>query len=333
MSAAFDATGRGLVCGLVLKSGTTRALPRGVWVWRTGDGGRTFAPPVPVSGWGPGNDAPWLAIEPRRPGTAHVVWAQGPHNINNDNAIAYARSTDAGQTFTAPRIIAGSPSGAGNPRVACGRSGSLYVLYAVGGPAPQAPMTATVACSRDGGQTFGLPVALGHGTGTVVFPNQNRENYADSLPAIASDPHTGLVCAVFTVHQAGASHADVMLTATRDGGRTWSPPAAVTPHDQLIYFQPQVAIDNSGRIGVMAYTMSPGGLIGVVLMLAKPYSLRFGPPIALTMPFNPHKGQGPEWRVGNYQALAATRGAFHPLWTDTRTGTLELFTAVVSAST
>lgn len=124
-----------------------------------------------------------------------------------------------------------------------------------------------------------------------------------------------------------------MFTASRDGGRTWSAPTAVTPRDQLIYFQPQVAIDNAGRIGVMAYTMSPGGLIGVVLMLAKPHSLRFGPPITVTTPFNPHKGQGPEWRVGNYQALATRRGAFHPLWTDTRTGTVELFTAAVPAST
>jgi BNR repeat-like domain len=347
MSAAFDATGRCLVCGLVLQTGTTRALPRGVWVWRTDDGGRTFTPPVAVSGWGPGNDRPWLAIEPQQPGTAHVVWAQGPRNIGSDNAIGYARSTDGGQTFTAPRTIARAPSGLGDPMVACGPSGSVYVIYGVGngvgsaGPMQtartpsQTPMTATVVCSYDGGQTFGPPITLGHGTINILFPGQNPNNYVDSMPAIAADPRTGLICAVFSVHKAGASHADVMLTASRDGGRTWSAATAVTPQDQLIYFQPQVAIDNAGRIGVMAYTMSPGGLISVVLMLAKPCSLRFGPPVTVTnAPFNPAKGGlGSEWRLGNYQALATTPGAFHPLWTEAHTEKMELFTAAVPAST
>jgi hypothetical protein len=79
----------------------------------------------------------------------------------------------------------------------------------------------------------------------------------------------------------------------------------------------------------MAFAMAHG-LISVVLMLSKPGSLRFGPPITITsQAFNPAKGQGPNWRIGNYQALATTPGAFHPLWNDIRTGKLELFTAAV----
>lgn len=343
MSAAFDPTGRGLVCGLVVKSGSGKALPRGVWVWRTDDGGRTFTPPVAVSGYGPATDRPWLAIERHRPGTVHVVWAQGPSTLASDNTVEYARSTDGGQTFTAPRSIASAPRGLGDPMVACGPSGGVYVIYGVGngvggadpmrrtGTPPQTPMTATVVCSHDGGQTFGPPITLGHGTINISFPGQN--NYSDSMPAIAADPHTGLVCAVFSVHKAGASHARILLTASRDGGRTWSPATAVTPHDQLIYFQPQMAIDNADRIGVMAYAMSHNGLISVVLMLSQPGSLRLGPPITITShPFNPASGQGPNWRLGNYQALATTPGAFHSLWTGTRSGRLELFTATVLVS-
>jgi hypothetical protein len=340
MSAGFDATGRGLVCGLVVHSGTGKALPRGVWVWRTDDGGRTFTPPVQVAAYGPSVDRPWLAIEPQLPGTAHVVWAQGPSsNFSSINAVGYARSIDGGQTFSAPRIIARVPRGLGDPMVACGPAGGVYVIYGVGpgvGGAdplqttrtPQTAMAATVVCSHDGGQTFGRPITLGHGTINVEFPGQN--NLCDSMPAIAADPRTGLVCAVYTVHKAGARHADVMLTASRDGGRTWTAATAVTPHDQLIYFQPQVAIDNAGRTGVMAYAMTPGGLISVVLMLSRPGSLRLGPPITVTSaPFNPAQSEGPRWELGNYQALATTPGAFHPLWTDTHTGQLELFTAAV----
>jgi hypothetical protein len=36
--------------------------------------------------------------------------------------------------------------------------------------------------------------------------------------------------------------------------------------------------------------------------------------------------------VGDYQALATTQGAFHPLWNVTRTGRLQLYTAAVRVS-
>jgi hypothetical protein len=104
----------------------------------------------------------------------------------------------------------------------------------------------------------------------------------------------------------------------------------VTPRDQVVYFQPQVAIDAAGRIGVMAFAMSHGR-VGVVLMLSRPGSLCFGRPITVTQqPFNPaESGFGRSWWIGDYQALATTPGAFHLLWNDTRTGQLQLFTAAV----
>jgi hypothetical protein len=55
---------------------------------------------------------------------------------------------------------------------------------------------------------------------------------------------------------------------------------------------------------------------------------RFGRPITVTgQPFDPAKVN---YELGDYQALATTPGAFHPMWNDTRTGELELFTAAVS---
>jgi hypothetical protein len=63
------------------------------------------------------------------------------------------------------------------------------------------------------------------------------------------------------------------------------------------------------------------GKASVVLMISEPGSLRFGPPITVTgRPFDPGKAN---YELGDYQALATTSGAFHPLWNDTRTGELE----------
>lgn len=343
VSASFDSAGHGLVCGLLLAPGSSKGAERSVYVWRTEDGGRTFTPPVAVTEPG-ALDRPWLATESQWLQAVHVVWTEGT-SPGDTTAVGYARSADGGQTFGTPSTIASVTSGLGDAMVACGPPGGVYVIYGVGngvgsaGPRqatgtqpPQTPMTATVLCSQDRGQTFGPPTELGQGTINVSFPGLNA--ISDSLPAIAADRHSGLVCAVFSVHEESAGHAGILLAASKDGGRTWSPATAVTPKDQVIYFQPEVAIDDAGRIGVMGFAFAMAkGLVSVVLMLSEPGSLRFGRPITVTsQPFNPATaGQGGngEYRIGNYQALATTPGAFHPLWNDTRTGNLQLFTAAV----
>ena len=338
VSAAFDDSGRGFVGGLLV----TGSGQRGAYVWRTDDGGRTFTPPLEL-GTGAALDRPWLATESGESRAVHVVWSNGSSSALA-TSLGYTRSTDGGQTFEAPRVIARVAAGLGNPVVACGAPGAVYVLYGGGSGALESatdvPMTVNVVCSRDGGLTFARPIELGRGEDLISFPDLRLGATSpaplarnSSLPAIAADPVTGVVCAVYTVHSAGAKHADVMLTASRDDGRSWSRPVAVTPPDQVIYFEPQVAIDR-GRIGVMAFALTQG-LVSVVMMQSAPDSLRFSSPIAVTdQPFNPVRVADPNGRLqlGDYQALATTPGAFHPLWNDARTGRLQLYTAVVLAS-
>jgi hypothetical protein len=345
VSADFDGAGHGLVCGLVAAPGSPKGAARGVYVWRTDDGGRTFTAPVAVTGYSP-LDRPWLATERQRPGAVHVVWTAG-YRPGNTTAVGYARSTDGGLTFGAPRTIASVTSGLGDAMVACGPPGGVYVMYGAGrgvgsagplettGTQPSdTPATMTVLCSQDRGETFGAPIAIGRGTINVSF--SGLPGTSDSLPAIAAGPDGGLVCAVFSAQKANAGHARILLAASKDGGRTWSPATPVTPQDQVIYFEPQVAIDDTGRIGVMAFAWAKGQ-VSVVLMLSEPGSLRFGRPITVTdKPFNPALGEirgNGMWSIGDYQALATTPGAFHPLWNDTRTGQLQLFTAAVPVRT
>ena len=355
-SVGFDGTGRGFVCGtcvhIISANKHHLRLNNSVHVYRTDDGGRTFTPPVrvtpPLAVSGVGIvDRPWLATESRGP-VVHVLWsyAKGTTPVPT-TALGYARSFDGGQTFEAPRTIASvtstDPPGTelGNSMIACGPPGSVYVIYAVGPygsaapmggtPSPETPATVTVLVSQDGGQTFGPPVSLGPCTINMSFPSLIAT--ADTFPVIAAHPGRGLACAAYAVHRAGASHSDILLTASRDGGRTWSAATAVTPQDQVLYFEPWVAIDDAGRIGVMAFALA-NDRVSVVLMLSKPGSLRLGPPITITShPFNPNKSGpgGKDWFLGDYQALATTPGAFHPLWNDTRAGQLQLFTATVRA--
>jgi hypothetical protein len=325
MSAAFDSAGRGFACG---SFGSAVKAGASVLVWRTEDGGRTFTRPV-VVGQGANLDRPWVAAERHSPGVVHVVWSQGSAT-GFTTGLRYVRSNDGGGTFGAPRTIARRTTGLGNPVVACGPPGTVYVLYsggrgAVGRAAPDSPSALTVVCSQDQGKTFQPPITLGRSTDFLSFPGLSGGT-GSALPAIAAHPGRGLVCAAFIDHAAGASRAGVLLAASWDGGRTWSRGTAVTPQDQVIYFQPAVAIDDAGQIGVMAFAMNQGKA-SVVFMISEPGSLRFGPPIAVThQPFDPATVN---YELGDYQALATTPGAFQPLWNDTRTGELELFTAAV----
>jgi hypothetical protein len=189
--------------------------------------------------------------------------------------------------------------------------------------------TVTVLCSRDGGRTFDHPTELGRDTLRISFPG----TYSLSLPAIAADPNGGLVCAAFSSRETAAHRSEIRVATSRDEGRTWSRAKAVTPRDHVDYFEPQAAIDAAGRIGVMAFAMTRAR-VSVVLMLREPGSVRFCPPVTITdKPFDPaNSGFGKRWWIGDYQALATTPGAFHPLWNDTRTGRLQLYTAAVRVS-
>lgn len=324
LSVAFDSTGRGFVCG---SFGTPTGTD--VLLWRTDDGGRSFTR-ASVVGAAANLDRPWLATDSQASGLLHVVWSQGTAS-GLTTEVRYARSTSAGRTFEAPRTIARDAAGLGNPIVASGQPGTTYVLYsagkgAVGRVAPDSKSTLTAVCSGDRGQTFRPPVTLGQSTDLVAFPGI-RGGTGSALPAIATDPNSGLVCAAFIDHTAGAGHAAVLLATSRDAGHTWSRASAVTPLDDIIYFQPEVAIDNAGRIGVMAFTMIAGS-VSAVLTISNPGSLHFSAPFPVSdHPFDPAEMN---YQLGDYQALATTPGAFHPIWSQTRSHQLQLFTSAVA---
>jgi hypothetical protein len=245
----------------------------------------------------------------------HVVWSEGPSSglaAGLTTTLRYARSSDGGRTFEASRSIAREAAGLSNPMVACGPSGLVYILYssgrgAIGNAPPNSRSTVTVVSSHNRGTTFNPPVAVGRSTDFLSFPG--RGGTGSALPAIAAHRDSGLVCAAFVEHEVRAGRHGVLLAVSRYAGRTWTHVTALRPHGNVLYFQPEVAIDDAGRIGVMAFAWSRG-MVSVVLTISEPRSLRFGRPITVTkQPFDPSKVN---YQLGDYQALASTPRAFHP---------------------
>ena len=340
VTVALGGNGRGYVCAARSGHGSrlSQANPdanRAVYVWRTDDGGRTFSAPVTLVE-GSYSDHPWVAAGQGTGSSGHnvyVAWGAGASHT----ALEFARSTDGGQTFETPRRIlapAAAPSlVSAGPQVAAGPDGLVCVVCDwTTRQDPSGDMTGqvTAVCSADAGDTFGGPVHLGAETATIALPGGVRPN---SGPTVAISPLGDAVYVAFPVRKPGAAHSDIMVTASRDRGRTWSAPVNATPADGAIYFQPNLAVDTSGRVAISAFALEDGRM-DEVLLISRPGELSFGPPLRVTTaPFDPldpataTRGKYGIWWLGDWQGIASGDGAFHLVWNDTRTGNLDLFAA------
>jgi hypothetical protein len=324
---AFDPQGRGFVSA-VASSSQNLLQDGGNLVWRTDDGGRTFRSPV-VAFKG-GSDHQWLVASPgreRMPAPLHLVWW-------GLTGLGYSRSTDGGISFEPARVLPGtSPHEVGYPMAAAGPGGGVHVVFLgqAGSGGIRSPISLLVASSQDYGATFSTPVEVLQQTPQPPNP-PGGPLLSRCGPVITVSSRDGSIYIASVRYQAGADHTDIVVSRSRDGGQTWSRPIPISSGGpRIIYFQPKLALDAAGRLAVFSYGVGPGG-IDVFLFLSEPRSMRFGAPRRVTSrPFDPSRGQnrGGSYWFGDYQGLAAARGAFHPFWTDTRTGGMEIFTATV----
>jgi hypothetical protein len=324
VTVAFDQAGHGYVSG-----GMSHGIGGGAgttYVWRTDDGGRHFGPAVAAM---PGSiDHPGLAADPTAGSTDLYLAGIAFHGSAGE--LSFTRSTDSGRSFEPARSI--DPSHSPYDRltvVAAGPDGTVSVMYYA--EPPHGSVTVYVATSTDHGASFAAPVRLGTIRSPAPVPGVN----ARSGPAIAIDPHTGAIYASVTSYAPATRASEVEVFTSRDHGRSWSGPTVVASTVGGAYFQPQLAAGDGGQVGLSVFELA-SGRVHVVMVTSTSAGTSFGPPRTVTgSSFDPTLGltngdgaSAQHW-IGDYQGLAATPGAFHPLWNDTRTGHLELFTATI----
>ena len=324
VTVTFDQAGHGYVGGLVTSSTAGGGGPE--YVWRTEDGGRHFGPPVVAMR---GNtDHSGLAADPAAGATDLYLAGIAFHGSAGE--VYFSRSTDSGRSFEAARSI--DPAHSPYDRltvVAAGPDGTVAVMYYV--EPPSGGVTVAVATSTDHGASFAAPVRLGTVRSPAPVPGVN----ARSGPAIAIDPRTGDIYASVTTYAPATGASQVEVFTSRDHGRSWSGPAGVASTVGVIYFQPQLAVGDGGRVGLSVFELA-SGRVHVVMVTSTPDGASFGPPRTVTgSSFDPTlglahgDGAAAEHWIGDYQGLAAAPGAFHPVWNDTRTGHLELVTTTI----
>jgi hypothetical protein len=324
VTVAFDHRGTGYVCGW---AGSQADEQHGrVCLWRTSNGGRGFTAPVIVaSGL---IDHPWLAVDRWAPHGEQQVTVYVAGDYFGRGGLVFTRSADGGASFeplSFPDPASGSNGGRA-PMMTTGPRGLAAIAYYV--EMPDASQRICVVTSTDHGRTFAHPVVITEVTPPPVIGGVNTTTGG---PAITAGPGGDtLHVAVATVDTA-AQVSELLLFSSRDQGRTWSAPQTVARSATTAYFQPQLAAGAGGRIALSAFALpAQTGQVDLLLFISAPHTTRFGPPIrATTRPFNPLTGTQQGW-IGDYQGLAATPSAFHPLWNDTRTGRLQLYTATIT---
>jgi hypothetical protein len=327
VTVTFDAAGRGYVAGVVGPRG--QGTPGVADVWRTNDGGRHFQ--ARVAAIPAGADHAGVAADPTA-GSADVYVA-AVHFRGPAGELWFARSTDSGRSFAAPRPI--DPSNSPFDRLAvlaAGTRGTVAVGYYA--EPPNGAVTFNVMTSTDQGLTFGAPVVLGAVHWPARVPGLNPR----SGPAIAVDPTSATIYAAAATTDSATGRSELDVFTSRDKGRSWGPPIVLAAPPGMAYLQPQLAADGRGHVGLSVFELA-SGRVHIALSLSTSGGTSFGPPRAITADtgFDPALGlaQGTgataEHWIGDYEGLAATPGGFHPVWNDTRTGQLELFSATVPA--
>ena len=129
---------------------------------RSGDGGEHFEPAGVVHRTPHYSDAPKIAVDAR--GRLHLVYGETVGGPFARARIHYARSTNRGDSFSAPRdISAPLPKGgtsARYPSIAIGGDGALFVSWEHYPEAHDASRGLGYASSADGGRSFSRPALI-----------------------------------------------------------------------------------------------------------------------------------------------------------------------------
>jgi hypothetical protein len=304
------------------------------------DGGRTWTNPVALDR--PSSsvllDKGSLTADPVRAGVAYAVWARFRRPASGapvESDAMLSRTKDGGRTWSAAKVILEHGRGAGSissVMLADPRRGRLYhfAFWQVG-PQPGLDHLSSLVCQwsvNDGASwTSARRIArVRTVAGRARDPSTGRQiRTGFAVPSFAVDRSSGALYAVWQDSRFAADRVDqILLSSSRDGGRTWTSPVRVSRAVSQA-FVPTVAVSSRGTIGVAYYeapkrrvsTPTPiqywlaishdGGRTFSRRAIGSPFSLRFAPLIDSV----PELAVPPGLFLGDYMGLDASDGRFH----------------------
>jgi hypothetical protein len=341
---AWDDVGNVFLVGLAGKNPPTWDTI-GMVIYKSTDGGKTWSTPLMIHE-SSGDDKQWAAGDSNPAsqyhGNVYAVWDE-----TTIGSILFARTKDHGATWIGPGAGATPAGGAittGSyyPEIDVATDGTIYVA-SISGSAIK------LVVSKDGGDTFQptpnpatgittLDSSLSHVGGFPVFPGGSFRVITDPTACVFGTT----VLVAWADYREGVSR--VYYAQSNDGGASWvtgpsgKPLLTATISSSLQHFHPQIISDPNGVIGCSFYEFGPKPstyLIDVMMAQSFDGGSSFIHFTVTDQPWNPtidapwSHGNSSVTFIGDYMGLDANARGFFPLWTDTRTGVQELFTAGV----
>ena len=338
---AWDDAGNLFLVGLVGKNPPTWDTI-GIAIYKSTNGGKTWGSPNLVH-TSTGDDKQWAVGDTNSAspfhGRVYAVWDDG-------STMRFARSKDHGGTW----IGAGSdPIGATSlasdsfsPEINVAANGDIYIVWIAGS-------TIKLLVSTDGGDSFHTTTAPATGVTTL----SGSLAFVDGWPVLPGG--TFRVLTVPTACAFGQTVAvawddcregpsRIYYALSHDGGNSWTTGASGQPlltgaiPAALHHVMPQITADPQGVIGCTFYEFGPKPttpLIDVIMAQSFDHGATFNHFTVTDQPWNPatdapwSHGDANVTFIGDYFGIDASSTGFYPLWTDTRTGIQELFTAIV----
>ncbi|WP_248927964.1 sialidase family protein [Paenibacillus hamazuiensis] len=331
--------------GLFLIGGlaSNRGKDGTVIVYRSANNGKTFSAPIIVNrGFGNKifNDKPALAIDksPASPylGNAYISFTRF-FNDSEGTVIFFQRSLDEGKTWSVPVRISdvkiGFPFVQGSS-IDVGLTGEIFTAWI---DFEEKASFFRMSRSDDGGATFG-PIVTVAQIDPILDPLpvpgwRFRVLTFANIRADVSGHFPMTVYAVWEDRRSGSAH--ILLSRSTDNGATWSVPIRVddSPEDSQNFF-PAVAVSpDTGAVSVVYYTNRVSErLLDVFLAKSTDGGQTFERNVRITSrSFNPNADSSlgtPSTFIGDYIGTAAKGKGSVSVWTDTRTGRQQIFSAI-----
>jgi hypothetical protein len=339
---SFGPTGSLFVSYLVAKvDNFDKEQKSGVAVSESTDGGLTWSAPtllVQTVSSVVFNDKDSITADPNNSNMVYTVWDQVNPAAASGTVTYLARSSDDGQTWSAPEVIFQSPTGATNigHQILVLPDGTLVDAFAELNPGGfgGTPASLDIIRSTDHGATWSQPIVAANEMffGTFDPFNSDGVRGGDFLPEVAADPANGDVYAVWPDDRFSSnSLAGIAFSMSSDGGLAWSSPMQINqtpanvsaPADSQA-FTPSIAVGADGTVAVTYYDFRyQGSILGDATDAWAVFGNPQGPG-GLTNPANwgnelrltgasfnllnaPISGG---WFLGDYQGLAAAGSNF-----------------------
>jgi hypothetical protein len=336
-AAGIDADGYLYVAGLY---GPLPPSALDVYVVRSTDNGMSWSHTTVTSPANADRTHMTIDVNPGSPFRNHVYVAYTEFSLGM-KPIRFIRSTDRGESFTAPVSINGSVGSLQSfgANLAVGEDSVLYVTWS-GFDAPfPGPISLGFNVSTDGGMTWATPTSVRTLTGIGLFLTKGPNAiFAYSNPSMCIDrstgPRRGWIYIVYP--DKNPVTPDIFLIRSTDGGHSWSDPRPVNQdNSDKDQWHSWLSVDPAtGNLFVVYYdsrNFPANDSAQVYVSSSTDGGDTFEDLLVSDVPFLPATftagSPPPPGYMGGYIGIAALQNTVYPIWNDNRNGMHQIYTS------